>query len=264
MTDSGYPFEEAVNKMSMSPEETYAQAMINLAVYRLAQREIPQEDRQNHSGEEEFDQKMVQLIRQRFRENGKKEAGKQGSLRIMRLFAFAVLLICFVLTTAFAVSREFRQRIINLYVQTDADSSEIEWINPADPVLHTHQQGSSVDEQTAMAFQVTWFPDETFEMVREISEMPFWGNITYESDSGEGARSITLDLYGADTSLTLDTEGMDHTPIRIAGREIRLFEKEPSRILVWRDESVYFVMHTEKLSRTEALLAAVSVYGDSH
>ena len=55
---------------------------------------------------------------------------------------------------------------------------------------------------------------------------------------------------------------MEQTTVSIGNKEIQLFEKDQTRILVWKIDSVFCVLKTQGLNTETALLVALSVQAD--
>ncbi len=232
----------------LSPEEAYFQAALQLAQYKLIQKEIPSQNACEEE-DEELDQRVMRMI---VRETGKQPNTKTWSSalrRTLKAVAAAVLILNLCAVTAFALSSDFRNRVFQLFVATYPDHSDI-GINPVSPEYSEEQSSESIP-----AYRLTWLPSDHYTIAEETAS-PAMYSITYlfENDA-----HIILDVCSADATGAINTENMDASSVTINGREIRVFRNDRESFLIWQENEVCFSMNTRNLTETEALLAMMSV-----
>ena len=235
--------------VELSPDEMCYQAYLNLALFRMIQKEIPSDE----EGEENpaLVERVLRSIRQEYRVRRRKEGLRSAAKTVGKVFMILIAALSIGFTSAFAVSNTFRKEIWKLFVVTTPDHSEI-------GVTRLSGEDSSmptVSYQPTM-FQPGWLPNDQFKQTELVSgsTMSF---STYKSDSGE---TMTLDVYSNSALVNLNTEGMTEKTVDLAGTEMHVFSKEDHYCVIWHGSSCYFVLQTYGLCEGEALAIAMSVH----
>ena len=233
----------------LSPEEAYFQSALQYAQYRLILREIPPEE--ECEGSEELDRRVLRLIDERTKKQRTRKALKKGVAAFVRLTILIVLLLNLALTTVFAVSGEVREQVLNLFLLTKRDHTEIK-------VRPSSYRDSAMPNTTPQPsdYRLCWLPGDEFKKTESVggSRMNF---TTYKSSHGS---TITLDVYSSTSLVNLNTEGMAQKTVNMGEKEIVIFHQREHLCLIWSDAYYNFVLQTYGLTESEALSAAMSVY----
>ncbi len=232
------------NWAELSPEEEYFQAALQYAQYRLILREIPPED--ECEGNEELDRRIVQMINDRMKKELTIETLKRNAAAVIKTTVIILLLLNLALTTAFAFSSEVRERVLQLFVETFPTHSHVE--------LHDTQGGHDTNSPVS-EYMISWLPDESYSIF-ERQYNPSLSSVTYSSSNGS---YVFLDAGNETAVGNVDTEGLAPSVISIRDMEFHVFTGENRTLLIWQEDSVFFVFDAWGMTKQEAILAAMSV-----
>lgn len=232
----------------LSPEEAYSRAALQMALYQTVADEIP--DAESSAADPVLDKRILGAINDRFRRLQMQKITKWMAANTLKTAVLAILILNLCLTTGFAFSRNFRERILRLFVTVEQDHSELGM-----------RETDTVPEEECLnpeGYILSWLPDESYKVTESITQL-FSCSITYQSEKGG---VIMLDVYSAGTETSVDTEGMEQTVIRMAGKDMQVFRHDGRIVMIWQDSNAYYTIQTLNLSEAEAITAALSVKPD--
>ena len=238
--------EERANWTEVSPAEAYFQAALQLAQYRLIQQEIPSQDECEE--DDELDQRILHMIDDQLRKRHRQTAVKTSVMNVIRTIVIVLLIGNLFVTTAFALSEGFRERVIQLFVTTYETHSSIE-LKTDDSAVEHREAYATVPE-----YRLSWLPNKEM-FIAEQTYSPLACSVTYLSDDGS---YITLDVHNGDMLYDADTEGMACSEVSIGNKKLQLFHDSNEYVLIWREDRLYFVLDAEGLTESEVTLAAMS------
>ena len=67
-----------------------------------------------------------------------------------------------------------------------------------------------------------------------------------------------IDVHNGDMLYDADTEGMACSEVSIGDKNLQLFHDADEYVLIWQEDSLYFVLDAEGLTESEVTLAAMS------
>ena len=240
----------SIGEPVLTPDEAYSQAAIRLALYRLTEMEIPQEEKNAEAAEPltDFDRKMIGRIREFFKGSHQRQKIREIVNHTLITVAVIVLLMNLTVVTACAFSSEFRQKAMRLLVTVEETHSQIK----TDYSGETQPQAMMADIES---YRLRWFPNDLFSETDEHNGGRSF-RITYQDPHG---LKVVLYVFAYTARTSLDTEGMEHSIACMADKEIDVFRNDPRISLVWQGDNVYFILDTYGMTESEAIAMAMSV-----
>lgn len=238
---------ETARWSDLSPSEAYFQAALQFAQYQLIQKEIPSQEECEESPA--LDSRILRMIDTQLRKRTRNPLNKRMAMKLLRTAAVALLILNLLLTTAFALNGDFRERVNRLFVRTYPTHSDIDMEGDPELIASTGTQAMLTD------YALTWLPGDNCEIVERTGTL-LTKSVTYASDDDV---YIILDISGQSIAGTINTEGMESSLTHLNGEDLQVFHHENEYVIIWQEGECHFVLNAKNLTESEAILAALSV-----
>ncbi len=166
----------------------------------------------------------------------------------LRIAAAVLLLFSMMLISAFALSSEFRESVMKLFVTTYETHSVV-------GMGTTNGADVTATENPVKEYRLAWLPNDRYAII-DSSYSIMMSSVTYSMDDGAW---IALEVCGPNVLGNVDTEGMQSSILVLDGRELHLFHGERHSVVIWQEGSSFFVLSAWAASDAEILLMALSV-----
>ena len=228
--------------MKTKLQEVYEEALLEQAMHEYMEEEgarLLEESRRLNADPdfelpEGFDERCQKTIARAFRKKRMAAAGK-AAMKMGKVAAIFVAVICVVSTFAFITVEGFRVEVLNLVMEEQEDHAELTFV-----------QESEIATTKEMQLIATWVPDgyeESFLEVDAVSAMAEYFN--------EANEMISVVAHNSSSGQSVDTEDADYVKsIVINGNKGVCVIKDNMVSLFWCDEikGITISVHADALS----------------
>ena len=237
-------------RMNTKLQEAYEDALLEQAMHEYMEEEgarlLEESRRLNEDPDfelpEGFDERCQRTINRAFRKKRMAAAGK-AAMKMGKVAAIFVAVICVMSTFAFITVEGFRVEVLNLVMEEQADHTDLTFVP---------ESQSTVDSQITII--ASWLPEGYEEELCEIFE---GGAIAQYANNLDD--QIYVYIHGVASGQSIDTESVDYTKdIYINGNKGVCIMKDGMISIYWADEIKGITISVHSYALAEDILLKFS------
>lgn len=242
------------NEKNLSPEERYEQAVLDLACYRLMQKELKELDESFSSSEideiESYSRaalpKKLAFIRKKVRLGLSRKTLFKTVARLAKVAAVILLVLNTAISLAFTVIPTFRAQLVRFLVQSNSSCADLSFEEIG--------EGATVPEGCEENYYPSYIPDGY--SLSLVSSDKGFSIAKYENDKN---KSLRIYVCGVNAVSTINVENARVEHIELFGTKAMVVHQPHGEVdIVWSVGDVYFTV-TSSESYELALKVAKSM-----